>query len=220
MEWFNLSQTIKQLKKEKDVTKLNKTIGFLYSNYEFGVYDTENYTYIEKLVNILKKSNDIDGLNAMLIQTSWYKDISQDLDFIKFLIKLGANAFNETAAQTGQFATIDYLITNHGVNNFEELAKSGDMWNIHVNRYDSDASYPIYLIEKGLSPSFFNDARCKHLLSEGGGIILNKDPSKLKYSEALPYVKRHARIKKILDDTSLIPHVISIIMEYVLYETS
>ncbi len=188
---------------------LNQIIDNLYSDYRFGVYDTENYTNIKTLAINLKNSGDIDGLNAMLVETSSYENIDRDLDLIKFLIKLGANAFNETAATTRQFDTIDYLINNHGVNNFVELANVKYMW---------DASYHIYLIGKGLDPEVFDEDRCKYLLLNYGGIILNRDPRRLIYTEARLYIKRHDGIKNILSKTKLIPHVIGVVMEYVLYE--
>ena len=211
MSWLNYKKEIKNLKTKNNMKTIYKLIDDLYSDYRFGVYDTENYTNIETLAKNLHASGNIEGLNAMLTSTSGYENIDRDLDFIKFLIGLGANAFTETAADTQQFDTIEYLIDNHGVNDFALLAKNDLMW---------DDSYHIYLIEKGLDPEFFDEDRNKDLLLNNGGIILNRDPRRLIYKEARPYINRHAGIKKILQATCLIPHVINVVMGYVLYQPS
>ena len=175
-------------------------------------YNSKNIQKAYLLADHYVKLNDKDTIDTMLIKAMDYDHIAQNLEFIKYLVeKCGANSIkiiNEAAANATCENCIKYLI-EQGATNITEI--------LH-NIFISDTNIMVYLIERGANFDDFHEAFIKELIVMGHGIIFNRDPRRLAYKVAEPYRIRHTAICDILPITRLNHNVLSIVLEYILYE--
>ncbi len=177
------------------------------------IYDKHNITpaiLIDELYQHAKEHiNDVNYINQMLKYTSYYELFDDNLPFIKFLVEqCGATNIHEAAALSSCMDNIKYYIEECGATNLTEILTRGDITNIELE---------IYLIERGASFESVSDKYIRELLNKGCGVLINKNPSLLAYTEAVPYIKHRNLITNLIKPY-FIDDVIIELLAYIPYE--
>jgi hypothetical protein len=175
-----------------------------------NLYFSRRYHYKRIIEYATANKDNLLIINRMLILTALnWTNVNHDI--IIFLIEeCGATDINMLACHVGVPETLELLVEKYGANNFDEIIKSD--WTYHFGPYVHK-----YLIERGASFDHFDDLKIKTLLDDGCGIILNRDPTKLAYEEAKPFIRRHNEIISTLE-LYLVKVIIDLTLEYVVYE--
>jgi hypothetical protein len=207
----------------QNMLKNNSNIKVL--RYIMDMYDIDDYNdalintlEIEKIKFLIEECGATEYNNA-LVRTCLCTNIS--LDTVRYLVEAGADDYNTALRNVCSYSmckntndeVVLYLI-NKGANNVQQC-----ILNMYANQH------PMILRESSTfrmllycsRPDVLTIKNQLILVSNGIGVLLNKNSELLEYAEAIPFIAYRKNLLKILKVIPLLPELLNVVASYIEY---